>query len=162
MTLPFGLAPGATAFLALAVLGAAFVRGYCGFGFSAMVVTASSLVTSPLNLVAVVVILETAMSLQSARRAGPDVDWRRVWWLLAGAAAGLPLGLRALTGLSEAPVRAIVSGYVLAMCAVLGRGWRSGSEVGGAGTLAAGLVSGLANALGMGGCRWPRSLPRSR
>ncbi len=151
MTLPFDLGSGAAVWMALAVTVAAFVRGYSGFGFSAMVVASSGLVTNPLNFVAVVVILETAMSLQAARGAGPDVDWRRVWLLLAGAALGLPLGLWLLTGVSEATARAAISGYVLVMCGVLMAGWRLGAEVRGAGNVVAGVVSGLANAPGMGG-----------
>ena len=134
-----------------AILIAAFVRGYSGFGFSAMVIAASSLVSNPLNFVAVVVILETVMSLQAARGAGPDVDWRRVWWLLAGAAVGLPLGLWVLTGISENTARALISGYVLVMCGILLAGWRLRSQVRGPGNLVAGVVSGLANAPGMGG-----------
>ena len=149
--MPFDLGPAALAWMAVAVLIAAFVRGYSGFGFSAMLIAASSLVTNPLNFVAVVVILETVMSLQAAKGAGPDVDWRRVWLLLAGAAVGLPLGLWVLTGVSEDTARAVISGYVLVMCLVLLVGWRLRAEVRGAGNLAAGLVSGIANAPGMGG-----------
>lgn len=149
--MPFDLGPLALAWLALAILVAGFVRGYSGFGFSALLIAASSLVTNPLNFVAVVVILETVMSLQAAKRAGPDVDWRRVWWLLGGAALGLPLGLWILTGVSEDTARAVVSGYVLVMCAVLLAGWRLRAEVRGAGNGLAGVVSGLANAPGMGG-----------
>jgi uncharacterized protein len=137
--------------MGVAIFVAAFVRGYSGFGFSAMVIAASALVTNPLHFVAVVVILETAMSVQAARGAGPDVDWRRVWLLLAGAAVGLPLGLWALTGISEDTARAVISAYVLVMCAVLVVGWRLAAEVRGAGNLVAGLFSGLANAPGMGG-----------
>ena len=37
MTLPFDMGTGAAAFMAVAVLIAAFVRGYSGFGFSALV-----------------------------------------------------------------------------------------------------------------------------
>ena len=147
----FDLGPLALVWMAVVVLVAAFVRGYSGFGFSAMVVAGSSIVTNPLNFVAVVVILETAMSLQAAKGAGPDVDWRRVWLLLAGAAVGLPLGLWVLTGVSEDTARAVISAYVLVMCGVLLAGWRLASEVRGAGNVAAGLLSGLANAPGMGG-----------
>lgn len=149
--MPFDLGFGATAWMATAIVIAAFVRGYSGFGYSAMVIAASSLVTNPLNFVAVVVILETAMSLQAAKGAGPDVDWRRVWWLLAGAAVGLPIGLWILTGVSEDTARAVISAYVLMMCGVLLAGWRMRAEVRGRVNLAAGLVSGLANAPGMGG-----------
>jgi uncharacterized protein len=149
---PFDLGPGALAWLAVACLVAGFVRGYSGFGFSALLIAASSLVTNPLNFVAVVVILETIMSLQHARGAGPDVDWKRVGWLLGGAAIGLPLGLWILTGVSEDTARAVVSGYVLLMCGVLLAGWRMVSEArSGAANGVAGVISGLANAPGMGG-----------
>ncbi len=149
--MPFDLGALPVLWMAVAVFVAAFVRGYSGFGYSAMVVAASSLVTNPLNFVAVVVILETAMSLQAARGAGPDVDWRRVGLLLSGAALGLPLGLWVLTGVSEDTARAVISGYVLLMCGVPLAGWRMRGEVRGPANLAAGLVSGLANAPGMGG-----------
>ncbi len=149
--MPFDLGPVELAWMAVAILIAAFVRGYSGFGYSAMVIAASSLVTNPLYFVAVVVILETAMSLQAARGAGPDVDWRRVWWLLLGAALGLPLGLWILTGVSEDTARAVISAYVLVMCGVLLAGWRMRTEVRGRVNVAAGLLSGLANAPGMGG-----------
>lgn len=150
--MPFDLGPGALVWLALACLVAGFVRGYSGFGFSALLIAAASLVANPLNFVAVVVILETVMSLQHARGAGPDVDWKRVGWLLGGAAIGLPLGLWILTGVSEDTARAVVSGYVLLMCGVLLAGWRLASEArGGAANGVAGVISGLANAPGMGG-----------
>jgi hypothetical protein len=152
VSLPFELGPWAAAWIALATLVAAFVRGYSGFGYSALLIASAGLVAHPLDFVAVVVLLEFAMSLQAWRGAGPSVDWRRVGWLLAGAAVGLPLGLWALTGVSEDAARAVISAYVLAMCAVLAAGWRLRAEVRGAGgNLAAGLVSGLANAPGMGG-----------
>ena len=149
--MPFDLGLGAALWMAAAVFVAAFVRGYSGFGYSAMVIAASSVVMNPLNFVAVVVLLEFAMSLQAWRGAGPEVDWRRVGFLLAGGAVGLPLGLWALTAISEDAARAVISAYVLAMCAVLLAGWRLQDQVRGPANLGAGLVSGLANAPGMGG-----------
>lgn len=151
MNLPFDMGPGAAVFMAVAVLGAAFVRGYSGFGFSALVIAASGLVTNPLHFVAVVVICEAVMSLQAWRGVLPDVDWARVVPLLIGAAVGLPLGLWALTAISEDAARAVISGYVLVMCGVLMAGWRFRRSIGTGGNLVAGVVSGLANAPGMGG-----------
>jgi uncharacterized protein len=147
----FDLSPGAAVWMAVAVVVAAFIRGYSGFGYSAIVIAAAGVVASPLNFVATVVILETAMSLQAFRGIGRHIDWRRVGLLLAGAAVGLPLGLWALTGISEGAARAAISAYILAMCAVLLAGWRLGHEVRGSGNLLVGLASGVANAPGMGG-----------
>jgi uncharacterized protein len=150
--MPFELGLWAMVWMAVACLVAGFVRGYSGFGYSAMIVAASGLVTNPLNFVAVVVILETVMSVQAWERAGPDVDWKRTGWMLAGAAIGAPLGLWALTGISEDAARMVISIYVLVMCAVLLAGFTLAREVRSAGgNLAAGVVSGLANAPGMGG-----------
>ncbi len=149
--MPFDLGLGGAVWMAVAVLIAALVRGYSGFGYSALVIAASSLVMNPLHMVAVVVILETAMSLQAWRGVGRDVDWRRVGFLLAGAAIGLPLGLWALTGISEDAARAVISAYVLVMCLILLAGWQLRGEWRGPSNLFAGIVSGLANAPGMGG-----------
>lgn len=149
--MPFDLSLIGTVWMGVAVLVAAFIRGYSGFGYSAMVIAASSLVMNPLQMVAVVVILETAMSVQAAKGISADVDWRRVGFLLAGAAVGLPLGLWLLTGISEDAARAVISAYVLTMCVVLLAGWRLAGEARGPSNLVMGVVSGLANAPGMGG-----------
>jgi uncharacterized protein len=149
--MPFDLGLVGTIWLGIAILAAAFVRGYSGFGYSAMVITASSLVTSPLNFVAVVVLLEFAMSIQAWKGAAADIDWRRVGYLVAGAVVGLPLGLWALTAMSEDTARALIAAYVLVMCFVLLAGWRMRAEVTGSGNLAMGVVSGVANAPGMAG-----------
>jgi uncharacterized protein len=149
--MPFDLGVGATIWMAVAILVSAFVRGYSGFGYSAMVITASGLVTNPLNFVAVVVLLEFAMSVQAWKGAAVSVDWRRVWYLVGGAVVGLPLGLWALTAISENAARAVIAGYVLLMCGVLLAGWRMRTEVTGPGNAAMGVVSGIANAPGMAG-----------
>lgn len=151
MNLPFDIGLWGAVWMGFAILIASFVRGYSGFGYSAMVIAASSLVTSPLHFVAVVVIAEAAMTAQAWGGVGPEVDWKRIKWLLLGAVIGLPLGLWALTAISEDAARAVISGYVLVMCLVLFAGWRLTAEVGPRGTFGAGLVSGLANAPGMGG-----------
>jgi len=151
MTLPFDLTMGAAAYMAVAVLVAAFVRGYSGFGFSAMVIAASALVTNPLNTVAVVVICEAVMSVQSWRGAGANVDWRRVLYLLGGAMIGLPIGLWAINAIPIDAARAVISIYILIMCLVLLSGWSLHREVHGPVNFGVGIISGLANAPGMAG-----------
>ena len=151
MTLPFDLGWGTAAFMAAAILLAAFVRGYSGFGYSALVIAASSLVMNPLHIVFTVVIGEAVMTLQSWNGIGREVDWRRIRWLMAGAAVGMPVGIAVLTRVPEDWARALVSIYVLVMCLVLLTGWRMQAEAGSGPTLGIGVISGLANAPGMGG-----------
>ena len=151
MDLPFDLTPASALFMALAFAVAAFVRGYSGFGFSALVVASSALVTNPLNFVAVVIFCEFLMTVQQWHGVWRQVDWRRVITLMIGAVVGLPIGLWALTGVGIDVARAVVAIYVLVMCGVMLMGWRLHKPQGDAGHLVAGVASGLANAPGMGG-----------
>lgn len=151
MAAPFGMDMLSTVFMAVVILGAAFIRGYSGFGFSALVVSAAALVTEPLNFVPVVMFCEFAMTAQQWRSLGPHVDWRRVRAISAGALIGVPVGLAVITRIGADPARVVIALYVLAMCAVLARGWRLRGEAGTGAHVGAGVVSGLANAPGMGG-----------
>ena len=73
--MPYDLGPGALAWLAVACLVAGFVRGYSGFGFSALVVSAAALVTHPLNFFAVVMLCGVAIIFQQWTGIAHDVDW---------------------------------------------------------------------------------------
>ena len=139
------------AYMAVVMLGAAFVRGYSGFGFSALVVTGSSIVTNPLNFVPVVIFCEFLMTFQQWRGVGSDVDWARVRWLWLGGLLGVPVGLWLITQVPVDGARGVIAVYVLAMCAILTRGWQLQRAQGGAGHTGVGVFAGLANAVGMGG-----------
>ncbi len=151
MILPFALSYEAAGFMALACLLAAFVRGYSGFGFSALVVSASALVTNPLHFVGVVMICEFLMTFQQWRGIKADVDWRRVTALMLGAGIGLPLGLWGITRVGVDTARAIIAGYVLFMCVVMYLGWRITRPQHFPQHLGVGVFAGMANSVGMAG-----------
>lgn len=151
MNLPFDMSLAACAFMALAFLVAAFVRGYSGFGFSALVVSASALVANPLYFVAVVMFCEFLMTFQQWAGVGRDVDWRRVWALMLGALIGVPLGLWGITQVPVDTARAILAAYVLFMCVVLMLGWRITRPQGMLAHFGVGTFAGGANAVGMAG-----------
>lgn len=151
MNLPFAMSWEAAGFMALACLVAAFVRGYSGFGFSALVVSASALVMNPLHVVGVVMVCEFLMTFQQWRGVRADVDWRRVLALMVGAGIGLPLGLWGITRVGVDVARAVIAVYVLCMCAVMWRGWRITRPQGFAPHLGVGTFAGMANAVGMAG-----------
>ncbi len=151
MTTPFEMGAAATAFMAVAFFVAAFVRGYSGFGFSALVVSAAALVTDPLHFVPVVMFCEFGMTVQQWRSVGAHVDWRRVRLLTLGALAGVPVGLAVITSIGADAVRIVIAAYVIAMCLIMLAGWKMKSEAGAPAIFGAGIASGLANAPGMGG-----------
>jgi uncharacterized membrane protein YfcA len=150
VNLPFDLGPAGLAWLALASFIAAWVRGYSGFGFGAILISAGALAVNPLKLVAVAILADLLMTGQMWRSVRGSIDWRKAGGLFLGALVGLPLGLWLLTGLSESVMRLIVALWVLAMGMLLLRGWEL--RVRGAGVvLGTGVISGGANAAGVGG-----------
>jgi uncharacterized protein len=151
MTLPFGLSPGAAAFLAAAFFIAALVRGYSGFGLTALSVSAAGLVTNPLNFVPVVIVADIALTVLQAKGIRQHIDWRRVAALSAGALVGVPVGVTALSGIGIDPARAMIAAFILAMCVLLWRGWTFRMQVGAAGHVAVGVLSGVTNAAAVGG-----------
>ena len=151
MTLPFDLGLAGAVYMGLALLVAAFVRGYSGFGFSALVISASALVMNPLNIVPVVLVCEFLMTFQQWAQVRRDVDWARVRALIGGAVIGLPAGLWVVNRVSVDAARGAIAGYVLVMCVVLMQGWRIRRRQGGGAHLGMGVLAGAANAVGMAG-----------
>lgn len=151
MSLPFDLDALSAVYLAVVLFGAAFVRGYSGFGLSALVIAGAGLVTDPLHLVPVVLMADVMLTAAQARGIWRHIDWRRVLTMFAGALVGVPAGLATLSAIGADGTRLAISVFILAMCAVLWWGWTFRQTVGTGGHVGAGLVSGFANAAGVGG-----------
>lgn len=149
--MPFDLSPLAAAWMAAAFFVAGFVRGYSGFGFGALVISAGALVMNPLHLVAIAIIGDLALSAQQWIGVRRHIDWRRALTLFGGALIGVPLGIWALTAIPENTARAVIALYVLAMCVALALGWTLTRRAGPATTFGTGIFSGAANAAGVGG-----------
>lgn len=151
MALPFALLPAQGAFLAAALFAAAFIRGYSGFGFSAIFIILAALVTNPLPLIPVVFACEIAMTAFQARGIRAHVDWRRVVPLGLGAALATVPAVYVMARLSEDQARLAVSALVLVLSLTLLGGWQLSRPVRRAGHFGAGLVAGMANSAGVGG-----------
>lgn len=137
--------------LSIALFGAAFVRGYSGFGFSAIFIAFASLLTNPVPLVPVVFSCEILMTLVQARGIRGHIDWRRVLTMTAGAAVILPFSVWFILSTGETTARLVVSAIVLMMSLVLLTGWTIKRKIGAAGNAGIGMISGLFNAVGIGG-----------
>lgn len=149
--LPLGLSLWQAGVVALAVFGAAWVRGYSGFGFSALVIASAGLVTNPLHLIPVVMMCEVLMTAGQLRGLRAWVDWRRTAAMLVGAALAMPFSIALLSRLGEDAARLAISLMVLVICIAMLRGWRFAGPVGVAGSVGAGVASGIANGAAVGG-----------
>lgn len=139
-----GLSLGALAYALVAVFVAAFVRGYSGFGLSALIVTSLAIVIPPAEIVPMAILLEVAASLGVMRQIWRDVAWRETGVLMAGACLGTPLGITLLIALPADTMRAIIALTVLAASIGLWFGLRfRGLECRPA-LLGTGVVSGMA------------------
>jgi uncharacterized membrane protein YfcA len=131
---------------------AAIVRGYSGFGFSLLSITALSLVFSPAQVIPSIFMLEVAASLHMLPSIWREVHWRSLLPLILGSLIGTPIGVHALANLPQAPMTMALSAFVLAATFLLWRGFSLTSMPGAPATLAAGTAAGLANgAFGIGG-----------
>ena len=147
-----GLTSLAWIFSIAVVFAAAIVRGYSGFGFSALLVTSLSLVMVPAEVVPIALMLEVVASVHLLPKVWKDVDRRLVGLLFLGSIIAMPFGVHMLAILPAAPMRLAL--YIICLLAALAI-WRGFSVAGGHGTrhyLGAGLISGLVNgATAMGG-----------
>jgi uncharacterized protein len=129
----------------LVVFGAGIVRGFAGFGFSALCVAGMSLWLPPAQVVPPIFVLEVLASLTLLRSAWRQVDWPWLGWLVAGNALCIPLGVFLLVWLPEAPLRALIGALLLAAALLLRSGWQLALPPTRALRLTTGLVSGLVN-----------------
>ncbi len=137
--------------LAIAVLGAAFVRGYSGFGFSAIFIAFAALLTNPLPLIPVVFACEMLMTVFQARGIRDHVDWRRVLYMLSGAAVALPFSVSVMFALGEDIVRLVISAIIAVLSLLLLSGWTFQRRINAASHGAVGVASGICNSAGIGG-----------
>jgi uncharacterized protein len=140
------------AFACLVIFLAAIVRGYSGFGFSLLTITALSLVYPPAEIVPSIFMLEVAASLNLLPGIWKDIHWKSLLPLTAGCLIATPLGVWLLANVPPAPMQLAISLFVLAATYLMWRGFALKSMPGTAASTAVGAASGLANgAFGIGG-----------
>lgn len=136
----------------MCIFGAAVVRGYSGFGFSLLSITALSLIFEPRAIIPSIFILEVAASTHLMIHAWRDVHWQSLRRLAAGCLIGTPAGVYALARVPSAPLTVALSAIVLLLASLLARGFVLRAMPGRSATVATGLASGLLNgSIGVGG-----------
>ncbi len=86
---------------------ASVVRGYSGFGFSAVLVAGLAFVVDPVEAVSLAIGMEVLASVVQGRSVWDDIDWRMLWILVAAAVVGNPFGVLLLTTVDADPLRIV-------------------------------------------------------
>jgi len=139
-------------FACIVIFLAAIVRGFSGFGFSLLAITALSLVYTPAEIVPSIFMLEIAASLNLLPGIWKDIHWKSLLPLMLGCLIATPIGVWALANVPAEPMQIALSIFVLIATALLAKGFALKSMPGPIASTAAGAASGLANgAFGIGG-----------
>ncbi|MEX0810436.1 MAG: sulfite exporter TauE/SafE family protein [Dongiaceae bacterium] len=140
------------AFGCVVVFFAAIVRGFSGFGFSLLAITAISLAMPPAAIIPAIFMLEIAASLHLLPAVWKHVHWRSLILLIVGCAIATPLGVLALASVPATPMKIALAIFVIVAAFAFVRGWRLERMPSARATLATGLATGLANGgFGMAG-----------
>jgi uncharacterized membrane protein YfcA len=140
------------AYAVACVFGAAFVRGYSGFGFSMFAIVSLSVLLPPTEIVPSIFIMEVAASLHLLPGVWRDIHWRALFRLTVGCLVGTPIGVYALAHVPAAPMTLALAVFVLFAAMLLARGYVLKSLPGPAATFGTGTASGLFNGgFGIGG-----------
>ena len=140
------------AFAIVIIFLAAIVRGFSGFGFSLLAITALSLIFTPAEIVPSIFMLELAASINLLPSIWKDIHWRSLGPLTLGCLIATPVGVWFLAHIAPAPMQLALAIFVLAATGLLGMGFELKRMPGTLSSTFAGAASGLANgAFGIGG-----------
>ena len=127
------------------VLGAGFVRGFAGFGFSAFSVAGLSLLVAPSAVIPSIFLLEIIASLHMLRVGLRDADWPWLRALVLGQVLGVPVGVALLAWLPEVWLRLVIGVLLVLAVLALRRGVHVALEPTPPMRAGVGLASGVVN-----------------
>ena len=113
MEITLGLSGTSLIWSAFVVLVAAFIRGYSGFGFSAVLMAGLALRLPAAEIVPLSIALEVVASTVQARGIYMHINWRPLVVLLISGVIGTPIGVYLLGMLPDEPLRIAVQMFIL-------------------------------------------------
>lgn len=137
-----------TWFIFLIIFAAAIIRGYTGFGLSAILITIITYWMPAHDLVPMLILLEITSSLLFYRSVSLEVDWKQIGVIFIGAAISTPLALSALMILPTQVTHLIIASLVLLATVILLLKSRVSIKSSTATWLTTGLVMGVFAGLG--------------
>jgi uncharacterized protein len=131
---------------------AAIVRGFSGFGFSLLAITAISIVMPARDIVPSIFLLEVAASINLIPSIWREIDWRGIAFLLLGYVVALPFGVYALAHVPAPPMNIALGLFVIVTSIMMLKGFRLEKTPTAPAIVATGAASGILNgAFGTGG-----------
>ncbi len=121
---------------------AAIVRGYSGFGFSALVVMLGGWVLPPSQVVPIVLLMEIVASIHLLPSVWQTIPWPRLGRITLGSAFSIPFGVYVLAHVNEDWMRLGISLMVLISCLLILKGMSFAHHDRPALDVSLGLVSG--------------------
>lgn len=118
-----GWTPEIWALAASASLVAGVVRGFTGFGFALILVTAATVLAPPADIVPVSMLLDIFASIRMLPHVHADIDRRGTSLMLLGALPAIPIGALALASFSDDTMRLGIGLAVLLATVAIGSGF---------------------------------------
>ena len=134
-------------FIIFTVFIASIIRGFNGFGFSAICISGFSFILPAIEIVPIIIALEVIISIFMIPYIWNKIDWKFVFKLLTGIIIGSPIGLYLLKHLNPQTTHLSVCLLIIFFSILLMKGFSSQKINNNYGKLFTGIVSGTLNGL---------------
>lgn len=139
-------------FCLLGIATGGFLRGFLGFGAALLIVPVLSLVMTPVEAIAILVLIELPNIIYLIPRSMRECEFETVAPMMCGLIVSVPLGTTLLVFVDPVKMKFVISIVLLAAIALLASGWRIKGKISRVTTFTGGAIGGgLQGAAGMGG-----------
>ena len=101
------------------------IRGFTGFGFALILISALLFVADPITIVPLTLILDLLAGLSLFARTFRHVHWTGIQYLLVGSAIGVPAGFACLLLVAPEPMKIAIYFGILASVLLIAKGFRA-------------------------------------
>ena len=126
---------------------ASIIRGFNGFGFSAICISGFSFILPAIEIIPIILALEVVISIVMAPYIWNKIDWRFVFKILVGIIIGSPIGLYLLKYLNQQTIHLSVCLLIIFFSILLMKGFSNQKINNNYGKFFTGIVSGTLNGL---------------
>ena len=134
-------------FVIFTVFIASIIRGFNGFGFSAICISGFSFILPAIEIVPIILALEVIISIFMVPYIWNKIDWNFVFKLLIGITIGSPIGLYLLKYLSSDVTHLTVCVLVILFSVLLMKGFENTKINNSYAKIFTGIISGILNGL---------------